>query len=224
MMLGSALIMGLSMLTGCSGVSSGGSNQPGGSQNNSSGGTLAVSPATLNFGNVALGSNSSLSGTLTAATADVTISSADWSGSGYAVTGITFPVTVPAGKSAAYIVTFTPAAAGSATGGVTFLSNASDSSLKQPFTGDGTQDGSGGHSVALNWNPSSSSVIGYNVYRGTTNGGPYSKINPSLETATAFTDTSVASGTTYYYVATSVDSNNVESAYSNQAVAQIPNP
>ena len=67
-------------------------------------------------------------------------------------------------------------------------------------------------------------MIGYNIYRGTQNGGPYSKLNSSPESTTAYTDASVLSGTTYYYVATSVDSNNVESTYSNQAVAQVPNP
>ena len=222
-------VLSLSLLTGCSGVSSGSqssSNQPGSpSQSDPSAGTLGLSSASLNFGNVAVGSESSLTGTLTANNADVTVSSADWSGAGYAVTGITFPVTVPAGKSTNYTVTFTPAASGTSTGGVTFLSNASDSSLSQSFNGDGTQQGSGsGHSVALSWNPSTSSVVGYNVYRGTQSGGPYTKLNSSLEPATAYTDASVASGTTYYYVATAVDSNNVESSFSNQAVAQVPSP
>jgi fibronectin type 3 domain-containing protein len=40
--------------------------------------------------------------------------------------------------------------------------------------------------------------------------------------ATDYTDSTVASGTTYYYVVTAVDSNNNESAYSNQATAVIP--
>jgi fibronectin type 3 domain-containing protein len=35
-------------------------------------------------------------------------------------------------------------------------------------------------------------------------------------------DSSVQSATTYYYVATAVDSSNLESAYSNQATAAIP--
>jgi len=224
-------VLSLCLLTGCSGVSSGSqssSNQPSPpSQSGPSAATLALSPTSLNFGNVAVGSESSLAGTLTADNADVIVSSADWSGAGYAVSGITFPVTVPAGKSTNYTVTFTPAAAGTSTGSVTFLSNASNSSLSQSFNGDGTQQGSGsgsGHSVALSWNASTSSVVGYNVYRGTQSGGPYTKLNSSLEPATAYTDASVSSGTTYYYVATAVDSNNVESSYSNQAVAQIPSP
>jgi hypothetical protein len=78
------------------------------------------------------------------------------------------------------------------------------------------------HSVALSWHASSSAISGYNVYRATTNGGPYSKINSGLITVASYTDTSVSGATTYYYVSTSVDSTGIESAYSNQATAAIP--
>lgn len=78
------------------------------------------------------------------------------------------------------------------------------------------------HSVALSWHASSSAVSGYNVYRTTTNGGPYFKINTGLITVASYTDTSVSGGTTYYYVSTAVDSSGAESAYSNQATAAIP--
>jgi fibronectin type 3 domain-containing protein len=66
-------------------------------------------------------------------------------------------------------------------------------------------------------------VSGYNVYRGTTSNGPYStQLNSSLVTAVGFTDSTVAAGTTYYYVVTAVNSSNVESVDSNQATAIIP--
>ena len=78
------------------------------------------------------------------------------------------------------------------------------------------------YSVSLDWNPSTSAVSGYNVYRGTVSGGPYTQINPSLVTTTQYQDSDVESGQTYYYVVTSVDSSNVESAYSNQTSATIP--
>ena len=78
------------------------------------------------------------------------------------------------------------------------------------------------HSVALSWQASTSTVTGYNIYRGTTNGGPYSKINSGPVTSLSYTDANVTSATTYYYVSTAVDSAGVESAYSNQATAAIP--
>jgi hypothetical protein len=81
------------------------------------------------------------------------------------------------------------------------------------------------HSVALSWTASTSSDIsGYKVYRGTVSGGPYTLISSSLIGGTAYIDSSVSAGLTYYYVATAVDSGNVESGYSDQAVAIVPTP
>jgi hypothetical protein len=213
-----ALVLAATLLmTACSGVSSGPQSQTPGSTS----GTLAVSPSALNFGNVAVGNSSSLSGTLSATSTDVVVSSAAWNGSGYSVSGISFPVTIPAGKSANYMVTFTPPAAGASSGNISFMSDASDASLNQSFSGNGTQT-SAGHSVVLTWSPSTSTVIGYNVYRSVQSGGPYSRLNSALLSGTSYTDGSVQSGGTYYYVSTAISSNNAESAYSNQAIAIIP--
>ena len=78
------------------------------------------------------------------------------------------------------------------------------------------------HSAALIWTASTSTVSGYNVYRGTVNGGPYNLMNSSLVTGLSYMDTAVQSGTSYYYVTTALDSNNVESLNSNQVTAVIP--
>jgi hypothetical protein len=85
-----------------------------------------------------------------------------------------------------------------------------------------SQSSSSSYSVGLNWTASVSTVSGYNVYRGTTNGGPYTKLNSSLITSLSYTDSTVTSGSTYYYVSTSVNSAGVESGYSNQATTVIP--
>jgi len=79
------------------------------------------------------------------------------------------------------------------------------------------------HSVGLSWDASTSqNIIGYNVYRGPTATGPFTKLNTSLDTTTAYTDTTVQSGETYFYVTTAVTSAGVESGYSNAAEASIP--
>jgi len=76
--------------------------------------------------------------------------------------------------------------------------------------------------VSLTWTASTSTTVaGYNVYRGTTQGGPYTKVNAAIVAAAAFTDVSVAPGTTYYVV-TAVDSGNLESVFSNEASAVVP--
>ncbi len=81
------------------------------------------------------------------------------------------------------------------------------------------------HAVTINWTASTSpSVSGYNVYRGTTSGGPYTKVNTALVTTVAYTDNTASAGKTYYYVTTAVDTSGMESGYSNEAVASVPTP
>ena len=214
------------LLAGCAGTvahSNSVTSGSGGSGGGNTSGQLAVTPTTLDFGSVAVGSNKTLTGKLTATTADVTVSSAAWNGQGYNVTGISFPVTVTTGQSVSFSVNFAPTTSGSTPGSITFSSNATNPSLSENFTGIGTPTSNpSSHSVTLNWSPSTSTVAGYNIYRGTTSGGPYTKLNSSLNTSTSFTDANLLSSTTYYYVATAVDSSSNESVYSNQTVAAIP--
>ena len=61
-----------------------------------------------------------------------------------------------------------PAAAGLVNGGVSIASNATNS--PSAITLSGTGVAAAVHSVALSWTASSSTVSGYNVYRGTTAG------------------------------------------------------
>lgn len=81
---------------------------------------------------------------------------------------------------------------------------------------------SSSHSVVLNWTASASQAAAYNVYRSQTSGGPYSLVNSTPVTQTTFTDSKVQASQTYYYVTTAVDSQGVESAYSNQVTVSIP--
>jgi len=184
-------------------------------------GQLAVTPSTLNFGNVTVGSSAQLNGTLTASVGSVTVSSATIDNSEFTLSGITFPKTIAAGNSATFTVTFTPTSAGTANASLTFTSNASNSPTVESLTGVGKAGGA--HSVDVSWD-AASEAIGYNVYRGTVSGGPYTMLNTSMDTSTTYTDTSVVAGQTYYYVATAMYSGDQESGYSNEAQAVIPNP
>lgn len=81
------------------------------------------------------------------------------------------------------------------------------------------------HSVSLSWAASiSPNITGYNVYRGTTSGGPYTKVTATVTPGTSYTDSTVQAATTYYYVVTAVNGSNQESGYSNQAQAVVPSP
>jgi|ERR1039458_2915830 hypothetical protein len=184
-------------------------------------GQLAVSPTSLSFGNVAVGSSASLNGSLNASGASVTVTSASLNNSEFVLSGISLPATLAAGQSTPFTVAFTPQASGATSASLSFSSNAANSPAVQSMTGTGTAPAP--HTVDLTWN-SSNNAVGYNVYRSTVSGGPYSMINTSLDGTTAYTDNTVVSGQSYYYVATAVGSDLNESGYSNQAQAVIPNP
>jgi Bacterial Ig domain len=78
------------------------------------------------------------------------------------------------------------------------------------------------HSALLSWDASSSTVAGYNVYRSTVSGSGFAKMNSGLVGGLIYTDSTVQSGITYYYVTRAVDSAGNESANSNQVSANIP--
>lgn len=185
-------------------------------------GQLAVAPSTINFGSVAVGTTQNQTSTLSASSAPVIVTSLGVSGSQFSVSGIALPLTIAAGNSVSFQLTFAPKAAGGASASVTFASDASNSPAVQSLTGSGTLLH---HSVSLGWNTSTSSnVAGYNIYRETSPGGPVTRINSALDTTPFDTDSTVQSGQTYYYVVTAVDSAGTESSYSNQVQAVIPYP
>jgi hypothetical protein len=185
-------------------------------------GQLAISPSTVNFGSVTVGTTQNQTGTLTATNSSVTVSSLGVSGSQFSVSGLSLPVTIAAGVSVAFQLTFAPQTSGSASANISFTSNAATSPSVEVVSGSGVMPQ---HSVNLGWNTSTSSgVVGYNIYRGTVSGGPYTRINPALDAAPYDTDGTVVGGQTYYYVVTAVDSSGAESAYSNQTQAVVPSP
>ncbi len=181
-------------------------------------GQLTVAPPSINFGNVNVGSTGSQTGTLTASGASVTVSAITSNNGEFGFTGLQLPATIAAGQSVGYSATFTPESSGSASATLTFVSNASDSNTTQSLSGTGLAQ----HQVSLAWDPSTSTVVGYNVYRGVKSGGPYNKLNSTVDPNTSYVDTTVGPSQTYYYVTTSVNSTGQESGYSNQAKAVIP--
>ena len=78
-------------------------------------------------------------------------------------------------------------------------------------------------SALLSWTPSSSVARSHRVYRSSQAGGPYELIGdmPSAVGLT-YLDKNVASGATYFYVVSSVNSAGLESAYSNEVSVTMP--
>ncbi len=65
-------------------------------------------------------------------------------------------------------------------------------------------------------------VVGYYVYRSTTQGGPYTKLNSTPVTATSYADSTVVPGTTYYYTTTAIDCALNESTVMSPEVTVMP--
>ncbi len=233
------IILTTAILLGCGGGNSSGAGgnsgsaggNPGSSSSGSASGSgtpsqpvaagnLAVSPATLDFGKVTVGTKKGLTATLTAGDASITVSSADWGGPGFSIAGIVFPLTVPAGQSTHFEVTFAPQGAGQVSGSIKFVSNA-ENAPHAVFNGNGTKTAA--HSVTLTWHPPAASVVGYNVYRGVAANGPSTKMTSSPHPNATFTDASVVGGTTYFYTTTAVNHKGRESKHSNQVMVTIPN-
>lgn len=185
-------------------------------------GQLSVTPATLTFGNVTVGATQSQGGTLTANGAAVTVSTAVSSNQEFVLTGLSLPLNLSAGQSAPFTLAFKPQASGAASATVTFASNATNSPGTESVTGTGVAAVQ--HNVGLSWTASTSTVVGYNVYRGSQSGGPYVALTGAADASTTYTDSSVQAGQTYYYVVTAIDGSGNESVYSNQAQAVVPTP
>jgi hypothetical protein len=183
--------------------------------------TYSVTPASLNFGSVNDGSTASQSLTITnTGNSNVAISAVSVSGTGFSIVSGSGAVTLSPNQTAAISVQFAPTTAGAATGSIGLSSNATNSPPGVSLSGTGVAPVS--HSVTLSWGASSSTVAGYNVYRSTVSGASYSKVNSSPLAVLNYADSSVTGGTTYYYVATAVDSSGNESVYSNQVSATVP--
>ena len=141
--------------------------------------TLSVNATTIAFGDVDLNSPATQSLTLSSTgTAAVTVSAVTVAGTGFTVSGATFPLTLNPSQTATLSIEFDPTAAGAVSGSLTLTSNSSTgSSIAITLTGTGETTS---YEVNLTWNaPTSSSdpVAGYNVYRSPSGGTSYQELN-----------------------------------------------
>lgn len=182
---------------------------------------LNSSSTSLAFGTVTVSNSVTKNVTLTnSGNATVTISNVVVTGAGFNVTGGTAGLILSGGQTATLSEAFDPSVAGSAVGSITVTSNAVNSPIVVALSGTGAAAVS--HSTLLTWAPCTSAVTGYNVYSSTVSGGPYARLTSTPVTATNYTDSTVQQGLMYYYVATAVNSQNQESAYSGQVSVAIP--
>jgi hypothetical protein len=182
---------------------------------------LSASATSLEFGTMAVGKTATHDVSLTnTGNTNVTISSVAVTGSGFTATGGANAILTP-DQSIVVAVRFDAKGSGGVTGTLTISSNAPavQVSLLGHIEGPVVS-----HSVALDWTPSVSAVIGYNIYRGTVSGGPYTRLNPFVNSVTSYLDKTAWGGQTYFYVVTAIDASYIESAFSNQAPVIVPTP
>jgi len=190
----------------------------------STGPTLTISPTSVAFGNVTVNTATTLPVTLTSTgTTPVTINSAALTGTGYTMSGATFPVTLNPNLAVTLEVQFDPTATGAAAGQLSIQSNSSTNATAV-ISLSGTA-GTVIHQVDLSWDAPSSSadpIVGYNIYRSPGGSSTYQLVNSSVDSQTTYVDSTVQTGLTYDYYVESVDPAGVESVPSNEVAATVP--
>jgi hypothetical protein len=183
---------------------------------------LGINATNVAFGNVPVNTAVTQSVTLTASGAlPITIGLATVTGTGFSLSGASFPLILTQGQTATLDVVFDPVTAGAATGQLIMLGTSlpnGEAVVNLSGTGALLQ-------VSLTWQPPGSSadpVAGYNIYRSADGGASYQLLNPSVLTLTNYFDANVLSGRTYNYVVESVDAAGNQSAPSNSATVSIP--
>ena len=181
---------------------------------------LSANPSSFNFNSVNDGSSTSVNVTLAnTGNSNVIISGVTATGTGFSATGVGGTTLAP-NQTATLVVTFAPTTAGAVTGNVAVSSNASNSPTIN-LAGTGVQQTQ--HTVAVTWTASDSTdVVGYNIYRSTVSGGPYSILDSAPVATDGYTDSTVQSSTNYFYVVRSVDNTGTESVNSSEVQAIVP--
>jgi hypothetical protein len=181
---------------------------------------LNSSSNALNFGNVNVSSIGTQNVTLTnAGNSNVTISQVLVAGAGFNSSNASGIILSP-GQTTTLASTFAPSANGSASGSITVSSNATNSPSSISLSGTGIPPVT--HSVHLSWSSGVSGVTGFNTYSSTISGGPYVKMSSTVASNPSYTDNSVQTGRTYYYVIAALNSSNQESGYSSEVTANVP--
>jgi hypothetical protein len=112
---------------------------------------LSVTPGSVNFGNVVSGVTNTQPVQITnSGSSSIKITSANVTGSGFDITGMSLPMTLNAGQSSSFNVRFNPTTAAASTGSVTLASDAANSTVAISLSGTGVAAG-----YTLSVNPAS---------------------------------------------------------------------
>ena len=185
--------------------------------------TASLSPTSLSFGTqpIAITSSTQTVTLTNGGNTALSISSLTIAGTNaadFAEVADTCGSSVAVGAKCTIGIAFTPSTSSSETASISVADNVTGSPQTVSLSGSGI------HNVSLSWTASSTSgVVGYNIYRGTTSGGESSTpLNSTPVSGTSYTDEAVTAGTTYYYVVTAVGADDVQSSDSGETSAAVP--
>ena len=190
---------------------------------------LQASPSSINFGKLGVKRTAAQTVKISnTGNSKVTIKQTALSGSGFSFSGLRSEFELAPLQEVSFLVTFHPLSKGAVSGSLKFTTKELSAPVVMALAGDGVDAGStpssSKHVVTLSWEASHSKNVTYQVYRGETEGGPYTRLTNSATTALQYSDSEVESGLEYFYVATSVDKHGTESLYSQEISVTIPNP
>jgi hypothetical protein len=186
---------------------------------------LSINATSIAFGNVALNTPTTQTVILTSSgTGSVTVNSVTLAGTGFTLSGPTFPETLTSGQTAQVGVEFDPTVLGAASGTLTVNSTSSTNpTAALAVTGSGIAATS--YEVELSWDAPTDStdpVAGYNIYRSPSGSSTYALLNSAVDTLTTYVDNTVQSGNAYDYIVESVDASGVESVPTSPVAVTIP--
>jgi hypothetical protein len=189
-----------------------------------SGPALSINATSIGFGNVVLDIPATQTVILTSTgTSSVTVDSAAVSGTGFTLSGPTFPQTLTPGQTATLGVQFDPTVLGASPGVLSVVSTSSTNGTAAiDMSGTGIASS---YVVNLSWNPPTDSPVplaGYNLYRSLAGSSSYQLLNSSVDTGTTYVDHTVQDGLSYDYIVESVDQSGVQSEPTSPVSVAIP--
>ncbi|MGH9604796.1 MAG: choice-of-anchor D domain-containing protein [Terracidiphilus sp.] len=192
------------------------------SQSSSATSILSLESNAVSFGDVEVNTVATQTLTLTSTgTAAVTINTATLTGSGFALEGGTFPLTLNAGQSTALVLQFDPASGEAVTGQLTISSNAQTGATQVvALSGDGTLP-----QVDLVWDAPadlSDSISAYEIFRAPAGSSDFQLLNSQDASGTTYADNTVQSGQAYDYFVESMDDSGITSEPSNIFTVTVP--
>ena len=189
-----ALFLGIMSQVSCAGLV----GRPGSSPASGSSAGMSLTPPSISFGSVAVGSTISqaiiISSTGTAA---LTVKQAAVTGLGFSMSGVSVPLTISPGQQTTATIAFSPTSAGNASGSLTITSDASSTPVMVSLSGTGVAA-----TYLLGANPASLNFGGIDVGGNasasvtlTNNGNSNVTISSVAVTGAGFSASGVSAGT-----------------------------